>query len=265
MAGEAPAPQPLVGGSETHTQTAAPIAAQQPELAPYGAFVLSLLSSSLLVSVMIFNVADALARQRWEATASTAVATLAAILLARSAWKAWGQVIQAETETDANLKRRHRNVLVTGLVIAVLFFIISATVGTAIGQNRVEASQLEADLGRMAAVGDRMTKTRSAVDATIPSYVQMYKAIEPDVEDFELTLLRLRAELDVYDAKFPNQHPQTLKTIAGVETGLRRAALLKQQIAAAKQIEFFGSSEQWTLWQSQVQPLLDKEDALRQR
>lgn len=264
--GETVGGQPLVNAAavEIHIQSAllAPPPNQHQEIAPYAAFVLKLLSSSLLISVAVFNVADALARKRWEATTSTAVAMLAAILLARSARKTWGRVIAAEPKTDANLKRRHRNVLATGIVIVVLFFVVSAIVGTAIGQNGAEAAQLNADLEHMPAVGKRISKARTAVEATIPSYVQMYKAIEPDVQDFESTLHRLKTEWGMYDAKFPEQHQQTYKSIVAVETGLRRAELLKQQIAVARQIESLDPSHQWAVWQSQMLPLLAREDAL---
>lgn len=263
---EAIAAQPLVDvtTTETHIQSAAPASPsnQHQETAPYATFVLRLLSSSLLISLAIFNVADGLARNRWGATVSTAVAMLAAILLARSAQKTWRRVIAAEPKTGPNLKRRHRNVLATGVVIVVLFFVVSAIVGTAIGQNRAEAAQLNADLEQMAALGDRIRKSRSAVEPTISSYVQMYKAIEPDVQDFESNLRRLRTELDVYDAKFPGQHQETSKTIVGVETELRRVELLKQQIAVAKQLEVLDPRQQWAVWQSQMQPLLAREEAL---
>ena len=58
---------------------------QRLESAPYATFVSLVFGSALLVSVLVFNVAQALARNRWEATISTAVATVGAALLARSA------------------------------------------------------------------------------------------------------------------------------------------------------------------------------------
>ena len=110
--------------------------------------------------------------------------------------------------------------------------------------------------------GNRISKARGAVEATIASYLQMYKAIEPDVEELESTLRRLKTELAVYDRKFPAQHDQTSKSIAGIETGLRRAALLKRQIEVAKQIDALGPRQQFAAWQTLMLPLLANEEAL---
>jgi hypothetical protein len=89
--------------------------------------------------------------------------------------------------------------------------------GAAIGQNRSEAVQLTADLDRMNTEGDRISKARNAVEATIPSHVQMYKNVEPDVQEFEPPLRRLKTDLALYDGKFPAQHEQTSKSIVGME------------------------------------------------
>lgn len=114
----------------------------------------------------------------------------------------------------------------------------------------------------MTTVGNRISKARSDVGATIASYVEMYKTIAPDVQDLESTLGQLKTELAVYDSKFPGQHEQTAQSIAGMETGLRRMTLLKQQIEVAKQIEALDSSEQVPAWRTQMLPLLTEEDAL---
>lgn len=240
-----------------------PVAAPTPlENAPYATFVSLVLGSAIFISVVVFNVADGFARNRWEATISTVVATVAAVLLARSARGAWRRVVAVEQEADAMLKRRHRRVLRNSAIIVLLFFTSAAIVGAAIGQNRAEAVQLAADLDRMNTVGDRISKARSAVEATIPSYVQMYKTIEPDVQELEPTLRRLKTELALYDGKFPAQHEQTSKSIADMETGLRRMALLKQQIEVSKQIEALDPNQQFAAWKAQMQPLLDSEEAL---
>jgi hypothetical protein len=114
----------------------------------------------------------------------------------------------------------------------------------------------------MGTVGDRISKARNAVEATIPSHVQMYKTIEPDVQDLESTFRRLKTELALYNGKFPAQHEQIAKNIRGMETGLRRMALLKQEIEVSKQIEALGPNQQFAEWQAQMQPLLESEDAL---
>jgi hypothetical protein len=135
-------------------------------------------------------------------------------------------------------------------------------VGIVIGQNRTEAAQLSADLKRMAEVGDRVSKARTAVGSTMESYVKMYEAIEPDVQDLEATLQRLKSELGIYDSKFPSQHETTAKSIVGIETGMQRATLLKQQIEVAKKISDLPPLEMSQVWREQMLPLLTQEDNL---
>ena len=177
-----------------------------PEDAPYATFISLLLGSALFISVVVFDVADGFARNRWDTTILTIVATVAAVPLTRSALSAWRRVTAVEPETDAMLKRRHRRVLRSSAIIILLFFAGAAIVGAAIGQNRAEAVQLTADLDRMNTVGTRISKVRNAVEATIPSYAQMYKTIEPDVEELTPILRRLKIELELYDGKFLAQH-----------------------------------------------------------
>jgi hypothetical protein len=234
----------------------------EPESAPYAIFVSLFLGSALFISALVFNTAQAFARNQWESTISTVVATTAAVLLARGAWRAWRRIVVAAPGEDDTIKRRHRRLLGTSVVILVLFFATSAIVGAAIGKSRVEAVQLSSDLERMTTVGNRISKARSAVEATIASYIVMYKAIEPDVQDLESTLGRLITELGVYDGKFPTQHEQTAKSIAGMETGLQRVTLIKQQIEAAKQIEALDPGQQFAAWKMQMLPLLASEEAL---
>ena len=263
IAGDAPAAvaeAPAISGTEPPPFPGPPTLAV--ESAPYAPFVSFTLGSVLLLSVLVFNVAQAIVRNRLEYSIVNVMAALGGARLARSALVAWRRVVAAEPEMDATLKRRHQRVLRNGVIISLLFFTSAAMIGGAIGKSRDEAVQLAADLERVKTVGSLITKARTGVEATIASYVEMYKGIAPDVKDLESTLSRLKTELGIYDSKFPAQHEQTSKSIAGMETGLRRMTLLKQQIEVAKQIEALDSSEQVPAWRTQMLPLLAEEDAL---
>jgi tetratricopeptide (TPR) repeat protein len=229
---------------------------------PYAQFTAWLVSSSLLASVSVFEMADATTRGQWDNTAVAVIALLVAAVLARSAQMAWRRIVAAEGEDDAMLKRRQRRIIVTSFLIAMVLFTGAAIVGSAIGQNRAEAAQLTADFKRMIDIGERVSKARSAADSTIASYVQMYEDIEPDVQELESTLRQLKTELALYDTKFPAQHDDTSKSLAGIEQGLRRAMILKQQIELAKQIKTLQSSQQIDVWKKEMLPLLSKEEDL---
>ena len=172
-----------------------------------------------------------------------------------------GRIAAVGSEGEIAPKRRRR-VMVTSSVIVIGLLAGAATVGRVIGQNRAESVQLTTDLKHMTDVGERVSKARSAVDSTMDSYVQMYEAIEPDVKEMETTLQRLRTELGLYDTKFPAQHDDTSKSISGMDKGLQRVMLLKQQIEVAKNIDTLQASQKTDAWKRDMLPLLTQEEDL---
>jgi hypothetical protein len=52
------------------------------------------------------------------------------------------------------------------------------------------------------------------------------------------------------------------ESIAGFNTGIRRMALLKKQIAVAKRIDGLDQNDQMIIWENEMLPLLKQEDAL---
>ena len=229
---------------------------------PYAAFVSAFLGSLLLFSVVMFNVGDAVGRKRWDLRLSTFVATLGGFLLVWVCWQAWRRLVAVEPEGDLRSKLRHRNVTITSVVFALIGLSLAVIIGLVIGQNRAEMTQLATDSNHLEALGTRISQVRDAAEANVSQHILMYEKIEPDVQELESTLQRLRTDLVTYNAKFPDQHQQTAEQIAGVEKGLQRARLLKQQIAVAKTIKPLEPDQQWIAWQAQMQPLLDREDAL---
>lgn len=233
-----------------------------PEPAPYARFVLLFLSSALLIAGAIFGFADALARNQWDGTVWIGLSMLAAIFLALGARKYLKRIFFAEPNSDVKFKRRHRHVAVTSAVVVVVFFTIAAASGTVLAQKRTILVAYNTDLDREVGLADRLGKAQSAGERTIPSQLQVYAAIEPLVLDYESTLIRLRTETASYDAEFPENHQRTSENIGILERELKRSRLLKQQIDVAKQIGALDSDGQMAAWRSDMQPLLDQENAL---
>ncbi len=227
---------------------------------PYARFTAQLIGSGVLLSVFAFELADGATRHQWNAVPFTSLVLICGCVVAAIAQRTWRRVVTIERDDVS--RRRHRRLLLAGSVISVGMLAGAVLVGIVIAQNRTEAAQLSADLKRMAEVGDRVSKARTAVGSTMESYVKMYEAIEPDVQDFEATLQRLKSELGIYDSKFPSQHETTAKSIVGIETGMHRATLLKQQIEVAKKISDLPPLEMSQVWREQMLPLLTQEDNL---
>jgi hypothetical protein len=220
---------------------------------------LQILSGALLGSVVVFDIADDAARGHWSSTLSSIMAASILVFAVRRGVKCWRRLREADRENNSAYGKK---VLSRGIVFTLLFMSTAGIIGYAIGKSGNEAAQMGSDSRTMSLVGDRISHARSAVDTTITSHVEMYKAIEADVPQFEAVLRRLRTDFDIYDGKFPSQHDETAKSIRSIEVGIKRASLLKKQIEVAREIEPLAPDAQWDEWQQKMQPLLDEENSL---
>jgi len=258
--------QALTNENLTNTSPVAVVEATPKEktaLAPYARFVVQVLASCFFASVGVFALFEAMARNT---TAFTilAISIILAAALVWSARKTWQRILMAEPRSELKAKRPNRRILVTSAVLVLLYLGSAALLGSVIGQNRSESIQFNFDTDHQKELADRISKVRNAVSTNIPSYLGMYAAIEPDVTEYASTLLRVRADLGIYDSKFPAQHAGTQSYKGSIEREIRRSELLTQQIAVAKQIELLDESQQLAAWQRDMVPLLKAEDTLDQ-
>ncbi len=229
--------------------------------APYPAFVLSLLGFCLLVSVPIFVLFEPLPHKSITSPIF-GISLLSALALGWNVRIAWRLILTSEPESVIGAKETHRSVLRTTVIIVLLSFGLAAFLGHIIGQNRKEAIQLNVDIEHQRELVRRISATREVESEDLPSYVSMYLGLEPQVAEYKSTLLRMRTELVIYDAKFPEQNSQTQKFKASVEREIRRSNLLDKQIAVAKRMAQLAETEQRVLWKTEMVPLLEEEDKL---
>jgi hypothetical protein len=259
---------PTTGSSGAPSETpAAPTSmpAQIPR-APYAAFVLWFLCSAILFSLVIFVLSYQASRAEVSpsATAFTFVCLIGAMLAGVAVKRTWTQIVVSESSTPAGHKRRRRVLVKSGVFVA-LFFSISALVGNVIAENGLEAIQVKADLKEMDVIGDRISKARTPAEgATINWYVQMYEALEPDVDRLNMVLHRLQTEYPVYAARFPDEGASGRNFISSLDISIRRMGLLKREIAVAKKIDGLDESEWRAVWVNEMIPVMKEEDSLDQ-
>jgi hypothetical protein len=244
---------------QPETPSATLVPALQPFAPPYAQFAILALTSSIALSVIAFNIGDSLARKKWNSTPSTAVAALcAAALLALSLWT-WGtlsSITIGESERPSRKK-----LLVRSTLFGVLFIVIALGLGAAIGTSGAETDRFIADIRQMSSIGTRIGNARNSAAGTVPAQIAMYKSVEADVIEWDSVLRKLRTDAEIYDQKYPAQQ-EGAKILKSVDIGLKRAEFLRRQIALAKQIEALAPDAQWNAWQSQMQPIIDQENAL---
>jgi len=225
--------------------------------APYAAFASLVLGFGLCLSVVMFNAAHSLAHGYWRVSPFSLLATGVAVVLMLLMPRTWRRI-----EACPDEQGYHKKLLNRCAILVPLFMAIAATVGAAVGKSGSETADLLADLHEMTEVGNRITQARSHLEPTVPARIVMYKQIEPDVQLFAAVLLRLQAEYSTFDDKFPSQHARTLKGLDSINIGLKRAALLQQQIAVAREIETMDPAPRLQAWKERMQPLLDAEASL---
>ncbi len=256
--------QPTVQISPTIATTAESVRAISPTKetsAPYGKFAAKFLVFCLCASVGAYSVFDALARNT-TAFAIEKVSFVLCLVLGWIVWKTWKSILNNESGNDPKSKHRIRSVFVTSLIFFALYIGLAGLLGSVIGQNRAEATQLDLDIKNQKELAHRIGEARNSVNDSIPSYIAMYADIGSNVDDYSATLLRLRNELPVYISKFPNQ-AETMKTYANtVEREIRRSELLKKQVATAKKIAQLDEYQQAAAWRGDMLPILEEEDAL---
>lgn len=228
---------------------------------PYAAFVAFAIASTLAASVIAFTLSDGVARGQWTAAPVSVISTVLCLVFLNTAIKKAASIRMMSADPDVLLRRR--KLVRRSIFFAALFIGTAVLVGAEIGISGAETNSLLSDIDQMSRLGDRISNARNAAERTVPAQLQMYKSIEPDVQQLSSVLIKLRDEYAIYDNKYPSQHDTVTKTLSGVETGIKRMALLRQQIATAKEIsEVDDADEQFRMWQTKMQTLLDRENAL---
>jgi hypothetical protein len=138
----------------------------------------------------------------------------------------------------------------------------TSIVGYAVGTSGSETQHLLADMKQYADIAQHIGEQRNSVARAIPANIAMYDKLEKDVRAYAAVCTTLHGELTVYDGKYPAQHQSTENTLHNVDNEAKRAGLLLKQIEVARRLRPLEDAHQWTVWQRDMQLLLDQEKAL---
>jgi hypothetical protein len=228
---------------------------------PVVRFVLQALGVMLTVSVIAFAVADDIARSVLSVWILPLVAVFILPFLLYRTIKTMRALKHLSLTNEAVGQARIR-LLKHGIVFGVLFTIIASAVGYGIGTSGNDTHRLLSDEDQYAEIGKRISEQRNSAARTVPAQIAMYGRLEPDVRVFASICAALHGELTVFDGKYPNQREATEASLHNIDNGTKRAGLLLQEIEVARRIASLEDTQQWTVWKSDMLPLLDQEDAL---
>jgi hypothetical protein len=236
---EPPTPLPSVDTENRELGTVEGKAA--PASAPrYADFVGFALMSATMASIVAFIVADDIARAEWKSMLLAVLASVLCLLFLKRSLAAHGE-LKMSGVNDVVLGGR--KLLIRCVIFAVIFIGTAAIVGAVIGLDGAETNQYISDLQHFKEIGGRISSARDSAAQTVPAQIEMYRAIEPDVKEFESVMTRLRAEATIYDQKYPEAH-QT----QSIEVAKKRADLLRRQVEIAKSMQSLSPGAQWHAW-----------------
>jgi hypothetical protein len=254
----AAAPTPAPVSSTLPCVETTPVTGIEP---PVVRFVLLVLVTILVLSVIGFAVADDIARGALAVWIPLLAAVFALPFLLYHIGKARGTVKRLGVANEM-VGRAGTHLMRQSIVFAFLFIIIASTIGYFIGISGSETQHLLADLNKYAEIAKRIGEQRNAAEPNVAAHIAMYDKLEPDVQAYSTICSVLHGELVVYDGKYPAQHTNTETTLHEVDREANRADLLLQEIKVARGMKFLDIVQQWTAWDNNMKPLLAQEDAL---
>jgi hypothetical protein len=148
-----------------------------------------------------------------------------------------------------------------------LFFIVGLgggmILGARVGKSGMETESYVKDINQYVETGDRISQARNGARRTLEGQLAMYQQIEPDVIALKALVERLISENSEYAAKYPAARSTTAKSGANFENTSKRAELLLQQIAVAKEIRSLPDQDsQRALYREKMTPILEAEERL---
>lgn len=146
--------------------------------------------------------------------------------------------------------------------IGIMFCSVAVGMGIQLGSKRAAFLALMDDWAHLQQVSQHISDKRNGVPAEIPAYLDMYKAISPDVQDLQATAKKLLEEEERYQAEYPEYSANAAKEMADLRITQQRAALLSQQIQIAEKMSLQGEPERLVTWRNEMSPVLEQEDAL---
>jgi hypothetical protein len=251
----APSSSSLGNPSSSYSTEAYPI---QP--APYAS-----LMGLLLVAIVCFSIALFCFVLAWKMHFAGRNLLVAAQLAGAAFVAFWFSLKQRRQIKLGQQSAGLRSLARASICIGIMFCSVAVGMGVQLGSKRAAFLALMDDWAHLQQVGQHISDKRNQVPVEIPAYLDMYKAISPDVQDLQATAKKLLEEEERYQAEYPEYSANATKELADLRITQQRAALLSQQIQIAEKMSIQGEQERLVTWRNEMSPVLEQEDALDHR
>jgi hypothetical protein len=190
----------------------------------------------------------------------------------------WKAILKREPNTEHANLRRHKRVTFTLGVIFTVVLSISIAFGVQNGHDRQTTARVEQSMTDFSAIANKIGKIKGRDMETTRDYIEAYSEMEPLIVDFDSRLHTFNSVLLETKEKDKSRGPLNIQLLYGKKEKdwmawdeqvfsllLRDSELTKQQVLVAKQMAALPEKNQPEFWERNFRPLLEEENALRQK
>ncbi len=241
--------------------------AQKP---PYASFIIGLVLATLLLAVPMAAIGFGVGANSPDAFPVASAITLVAVVgLATWIKKSWEKIKQAEPDTDSKFKRKHR--MLGQIMFAVVCFILAGagSAGFTMGERSAQIREFMSQVKSLAEKGKadklRFMEIAKRETATMPEYIQRCRDLEPAANQYESSLLQMKALFRSYSEKLAKKKQEPMLTVETImQMDLDGIIVVKREVAAAKQLADLPPDQQMQFYRDNIQPIMREEDRLAQ-
>ncbi len=247
----------------------------------YISLVFGVLVLTLILSLLTFGEMSGWAYGLPETTNAPASNVLGGtVVLLLFCWWPYGafkKILSREPNSNPQYVRRHRRVLSGVGMFFVVVMSLAVAFGVQNGNDRKLGNRAAQDTSDLAATLLKINLIKQRDLGTAADYVHAYAEVEPLLDTFDGDLQRCIDDQSAAVAMEQNRGPVNIQRLYSghaaamksdadaLEIFRELAQIIRKEVTTIQMLAVLPDREQASYWQSEFQPLLAREDAIRRR
>lgn len=200
------------------------------------------------------------------------------LLLAWLPYSIWKKLLDREPNSDGKNVRRHRRITAAAGMIFSVVLCFAVTFGIQNGNDRIFVNQIDKSAAELKEVGGKIGSLKQRDLKTTADYITAYSEIEPLRLDFDSKIQHCAAiyrEARQRDESrgpiniqrfYKSNTPEVWQNYFDMLELLRQvSALTRRETLTVSNMAALPERDQVQFWQAEFRPLLEQEDALREK
>lgn len=200
------------------------------------------------------------------------------LLLAWLPYRIWKKILDREPNSVGKNVRRHRRITAAAGMIFSVVLCFAVTFGTQNGHDRIFVNQIGKSIAELNEVARKIGSLKQRDLKTTADYIKAYSEIEPLQLDFDSKIQHCGEIYQAARQRDKNRGPLNIQRFYGGDTSEvwqdslkmldllhQVSALTKQETSTTTNMAALPERDQVQFWQAEFRPLLEQEDALREK